>query len=155
VLLRRSFLVAFAPIRSRGFTGKILAASYDFYSRQTTILFQSSEGQMSSQYLHDSSRVRQPIPSAVSIPPQTIPKVTLRREGQMLQAYDSRRKLSSLMAVPARASLQIVYPTPSHPDLTAIWSIDNQIFYTNNDYKNVYLLPSTMREPQEKPRIVP
>ena len=155
MLLRRYFLVAFAPVRPRGFTGKILAASYDLRSRQTTIVFQSSEGQMSAQYHHDSSRITQPIPSAVKIPPPVIPKITLRLEGQPLAAHDARRKLSTLMTVPPRAALHIVYPSPSHPDLTAIWSIDNQIYYTNNDYKNVYLLPATMREPQVKPRIVP
>jgi hypothetical protein len=155
VLLRRYFLVAFAPVRPRGFTGKILAASYDLLTRQTTIVFQSSEGQMSAQYNHDSSRVSQPVPSAVNTPAPVIPKITLRLEGQLLAAHDARRKLSTLMTVPPRAALHIVYPSPVHPDLTAIWSIDNQIYYTNNDYKNVYLLPATMREPQEKPRIVP
>ena len=59
------------------------------------------------------------------------------------------------MSVPKGATLHIVYPSPSHPDLTALWSIDNQIFFTNNDYKNVYLLPPSMREAWVKPRIVP
>ncbi len=154
MLLRRFFLVAFAPIPTKGFSGKILAASYDLHIRRTIIFFESIEGQMSAQYDHDSSRVSRPVPSVVVVPPQTKPKVTMRLEGQLLQAHDSRRKITTLMSVPILSKIEIAYPSPFHPDLTAIWSIDNRLFYTNNDYRNVYLLPPKMREPWEKPRIL-
>lgn len=152
MLLRRIFLAAFAPIPPTGFSGIVLAASYDPHLRCTTIFFQSNQGQMSARYSHDSSLISLPVKSSSPLPPPGNPKVTLHLEAQFLQAHDSRRKLTTLMPVPAGSELHIVYPSPSHPDLTALWSIDNRIFYTNNDYKNVYILPPTMREPLTKPR---
>ena len=44
------------------------------------------------------------------------------------------------MPVSNGAELNIIYPTPFHPDLTVLWSIDGRMYFTNNDYRNVYEL---------------
>ena len=158
---RRIFLAAFAP-QSQALTGgalipDALCAAYDLRSRRTIIYFQSAEETFAAEFDHDSSRLRRPYPAKALPPITTLPKVQLRIDGEALNAYDNRRPLkilSTLMQVPRLAAIRIGYPNPAHPDLKAIWSIDNRIYFTNNDYRNVYLLPITMREDSAKPTLL-
>jgi hypothetical protein len=109
---------------------------------------------MSAQYDHDSSRVSKPISTAIPDFKAAIPPIKLRLEADSLRVYDSRRLLRTLMPVSSGASVEIVYPAPAHPDLTALWSINDRIYFTNNDYRNVYVLPEAMNEEWLKPRIL-
>lgn len=154
MLLRRLFIAALAPTPQKAFFGKIISASYSLQTRRTSIYFASGAVLLSAQYDHDSSRVSKPVPSDSPVIKPVQPRITLHLEGRSLIARDIRHKLSTLMDVPLPATLHIIYPSPAHPDLTAIWSIDNRIYYTNNDYRNVYILPVFMSEAWAKPRIL-
>ena len=155
---RRIFLAAFAPQTQPPTGGSLipnaLCATYDLRTRRTTIYFQSNEDTFAADFDHDTSRLLKPYPAKSLPPSSTLPKVQLRLVGDSLNAYDNRqppKKLNALMQVPQLSSLRIGYPVPSHPDIRAIWSIDDRIYFTNNDYRNVYLLPITMREASAKP----
>lgn len=148
---RRIFLALFAPAPRSAFTGKILSASYDLRTRTTILHFESKTGPMAAQYDHDTSRISRPTPSTPPDIKPVVPTITLRLEAGSLIASDSKRKISTLMVTPALAKIQIVYPNPVHPDLSAVWSIEGRIYYTNNDYRNVYLLPPSMLEAWAKP----
>jgi hypothetical protein len=72
-------------------------------------------------------------------------------EGQWLVAADDRRVLRRLMPVGPAGTPNIIYPANAHPDLTAIWALDGFLFFTNNDYHNVYQLPDSMNSAWQKP----
>ena len=161
MLSRRIFLAVFSPQSVAPTGGSLipnaLCAAYDLRTRRTTIYFQSGGDTFAAEFDHDSSRLFKPY-SASALPPKpALPTVQLRLAGESLNAYDNRqppKKLSTLMQVPKLATLRIGYPHPAHPDIKAIWSIDNRIYFTNNDYRNVYLLPVSMREASAKPALL-
>ena len=109
---------------------------------------------MSAEYNHDTSLISRP--QATSLPHlnPTKPKIYLKLEAGFLCAYSERGKFSSLMPVTNGAELNIVYPTPAHPDVTVLWSIDGRLYYTNNDYRNVYELPASMSSAWRKPELL-
>jgi hypothetical protein len=143
----------FAPRPKSAFQGKLLGASYDLRTRSTSIYFLSETGTKRAVFHHDTFLVS--IPASATVPefPTAQPAITLRREAGWLNSYSSKRKLSALMAVDASETLQIVYPVPVHPDLVALWSINTRMFFTNNDYRNIYELPPEMLQPLERPRL--
>jgi len=150
---RRTFLALLAPATSAGFVGRPLAASYDLRSRTTTIYFESDKGVMSAGLDHDTMRVSRPRAATLPDAKSKAPGILLKLESGHLAAHGPRGKFSELMTVPAGALLAVIYPYPAHPDLTAIWSIDSQMYFTNNDYRNVYELPVAMTQAWQKPKL--
>jgi hypothetical protein len=143
----------FAPRPKPAFQGSLLGASYDLRTRSTSIYFRNDSGTQRAVFHHDTFLVSLPASAAVPEFSAVQPKITLRLDAGTLNSYSSKRKLTSLMAVDAAERLEIVYPAPVHPDLVAIWSVGAQMFFTNNDYRNVYELPAEMRQPLERPRL--
>jgi hypothetical protein len=101
---------------------------------------------------HNTGLVSQPVSMAMPELKTVRPKIRLRVESGWLIAEDDRRRISRLMEVEREVSVH--YPWPVHPELTALWCLGSQIYFTNNDYRNVYLLPTRMREAWQKPNLV-
>ena len=151
---RRNFLALLAPNTKPAFQGKFLAASYDLRARTTAIYFLSELGPRAAQFNHDTSQVSLPLPAKVPDIPPASPKITLRRESGWLNSYSSNRKLTSLMPLSVDETLEILYPNPAHPDLVVLWTLQSGMFFTNNDYRNIYQLPRSMSALWQKPTLV-
>lgn len=140
------------PPSKVAFLGRPLGAAYALRSRETTLYFEGPAGAQCAIYTHDTSLIHPP--QACTLPPlqQKAPKITLRFENGTLNSYSNVRKLTVLMPVKDPASLSIVYPNPVHPDLVAWWAVDGRMFFTNNDYLNVYELPPELFREPVRPR---
>lgn len=121
----------------------------------TTIFIDTPTGTQSGTYEHDTSLISRPSPSPKPKPEPHQPAITLRTENNFLTAHSKRGKFATLMPIPPGTSAKIIYPFPVHPDLTVIWSINDTIYFTNNDYRNIYVLPGEMNLPQSKPHFLP
>jgi hypothetical protein len=134
--------------------GQVFGAAYERRARITSVFFRNEAGSWVGAFQHDTFRVGRPILTEVnSLTPEN-PKVVLRPDSGYICAFSSRGKISKLMPVDAASSLAIVYPAQAHPDLTALWSIDSTIYFTNNDYRHVYVLPQAMAEGEVRPQIL-
>lgn len=152
---RRNFLALLAPNTKPAFQGKLLAASYDLRTRATAIYFLSNFGPRAARFSHDTSLVSLPVTTTVPDIQPARPKIMLRREAGWLNSYSSNRKLSSLMVLAGDETLEVLYPNPVHPDLVALWTVNGRMFFTNNDYRNVYELPQKMSADWQKPLLFP
>lgn len=151
-LSRRAWLSAFAPPAGLAWRGNPVAAAYSSRLRQTRIWFERDNVVYAGLFDHDRAWVNQPSPASrpEAFPPSQ-PRIRLRAEFGWLVAADDRRILRRLMPLdPAHAPV-IVYPHLAHPDLTALWALQGLLFFTNNDYHNVYRLPDSMLSAWQKP----
>jgi hypothetical protein len=151
-LTRRTILSAFAPPAPIAWRGEPIAAAYVGRLRQTHIWIRREDSIWTGLFDHDRSLVSLPV-RADGLPDYAPPKprIRLRMEGQWLVAADDRRVLRRLMPVGPAGTPNIIYPANAHPDLTAIWALDGFLFFTNNDYHNVYQLPDSMNSAWQKP----
>jgi hypothetical protein len=154
VIARRGLILAFAPQPKPAYEGRVIGAGYDRQARVTSIYFRNGSGVWVGAFDHDRFRVERPIPAEVPPLKPENPKVVLRLDEGYICAFSSRGKMSKLMPCAAASSLAIVYPAQANPDLTALWSIDSRIYFTNNDYRNVYVLPHVMPERDMRPQIL-
>ncbi len=154
MLTRRAVLAAWAPVPKPGYRGEVLAAAYEGLQRRTRIWFRVDGEIWEGEFDHDRSRVKRPVLSVLPELEQAEPRIVLRREGRWIVSADDRRQLTRLMVVPEEARVEIVYPVRAHPDLRVLWSWSGRIYFTNNDYKNIYGLPERMSGEWEKTRRV-
>ncbi|MFN9300799.1 MAG: hypothetical protein ACK6DZ_24225 [Acidobacteriota bacterium] len=152
MLSRRILFAAFAPATSPAYSGIPNQAVYDGRTRRTKIWFTRVGIIWLGALDHDRFLASPPVQaSAVSEPDLPLPKPRIRLSvsDSKLAAIDDRgRKIATLMSFPTGASVHIVTPRAAHADLVAIWSFGQDLYFTNNDYRNVYQLPSRMgREP--------
>jgi hypothetical protein len=129
-----------------------VAAIYKGRLRQTHIWFRREDATLVGIYDHDRGVVNQPAAAPAPedyVPPK--PRIHLRVEAAWLVAADDRRVLRRLMPVGNSWSPHIIYPQSAHPDLTAVWALQGLLFFTNNDYHNVYRLPDSMLSAWQKP----
>ncbi|MBM3761219.1 MAG: hypothetical protein FJW36_13340 [Acidobacteria bacterium] len=148
MLNRRLFLAAWAPQDRVAYAGQLRGASYVFRERRTLICLGESVGAFD----HNTGLLSQPVLATIPELRVVRPKIRLRVNEGVLIAEDDRRRIATLMAV--NGEVQIHYPWPVHPELTAIWSDASEIYFTNNDYRNVYQLPARMRQRWERPKLV-
>jgi hypothetical protein len=154
MLQRRIFLAFWAPSSATGLQGELLGAVYSSKLRMTRIYFERNQSVFEAIFEHDSGVVGRPMPSVLPSLPVTSPKIRILQEQGQLIAHDGRRKIGTLMSIDRGMSWKAVYPVTAHPDMTVIWSIESRFYYTNNDYKNVYLLPPAMQSGREKPKLL-
>lgn len=148
MLNRRLFLAALAPQDRVAYVGQLRGASYVFRERRTLICLGETVGAFD----HNTGLVSQPVLATTPEIKVVRPKIGLRVNEGLLIAEDDRRRIATLMAV--KGEVQIHYPWPVHPELTAIWSDPAGIYFTNNDYRNVYQFPARMRQSWQRPRLV-
>lgn len=143
MISRRIILAVWAPALAPAYSGIPLAAAYDARLRRTAILFRRDHQLWTGFLDHDPFLALPPTPGALLSPSQgSIPRIRLHVQRGLLTAIDDRsRRVSTLMPVPAGSSLYLVYPEPHHADVTAVWSFGESVYFTNNDYRNVYRLP--------------
>jgi hypothetical protein len=152
MLSRRVLIAAFAPAISPAYWGSPVQAAYDARRRRTQIWFSRDRNLWLGELDHDRFQAM-PTVRAAAVPepdPRLVnPRISLLIHENKLVANDDRgRRISTLMAVPSGAPIDLIIPRPAHPDLVAVWSFGRELYFTNNDYRNVYSLPANMgREP--------
>lgn len=154
MLQRRIFLACWAPPPATGFSGDLLGAVYSGKLRMTRIYFQRNQTVLEASFEHDPGVVGRPVPSVLPSLAVTTPKIRIQQEQDHLIAHDGHRKIGTLMGIDRGVNWKAVYPVAAHPDMTVIWSIEGKFYYTNNDYRNVYLLPVAMQAGREKPKLL-
>jgi hypothetical protein len=145
---RRIFFSVFAPAAGPAYSGNPVHAVYNGKLRRTLIWFRREGRFWLGELDHDRFLALPPVlaagpADADSRSPASRIRVTLMA-GKLVALDDRNRLVSILMAVPVEASPNIITPSAAHPDLTVLWGFGGDLYFTNNDYRNVYRLPPRM-----------